>query len=179
MAICTTVQPPTNADLCDVNAHFGEINQLYFTRYGDSLTDWSSNAEWLGRLSNSVALPVSPTLAKIRTLFGIGSIAAPERTLIPISRRRTVAGVPKYTLTFNVEDTGDVNMAFVNLIPQAGQQYAAWFGTEERLFGGDAGVLMTLFADPIIPESIDELMKIQVTLSWTGAFPEVINNHLS
>jgi len=178
-APCTTVLPPTSADLCDINSFFGEVNQLYFTRYGDSLADWTDNAEWLTRLSNSTVLPAPGTDAPIRTLFGIGSLAPPERTEIPVSRRRSVFTTPKYTLIFNVEDTGDTNMAMVGLLPVGGQQYAAWIGTEESLFGGDDGILMTLIADPVIPESPDELMKIQVTLTFKGTFPAVIDNHLS
>ena len=101
-APCTTVLPPTSADLCDINSFFGEVNQLYFTRYGDSLADWTDNAEWLTRLSNSTVLPAPGTDAPIRTLFGIGSLAPPERTEITVSRRRSVFTPPKYTLSFNV-----------------------------------------------------------------------------
>ena len=179
LLVCTTVLPPTSADLCDINGYFGEINQLYITRYGDSLTNWEAPVEWAARLSNTTVLPSSPTLAPIRTLFGIGGIAAPERTEIAVSRRRSIFTTPKYSFTFNVEDTGDTNMAFNNLIPVGGQQYAGWFGTEERLFGGNDGVLITLISDPIIPESIDELMKLQMTITWRGTFPEVTDNFLS
>ena len=178
-APCTTVLPPTSADLCDINSFFGEVNQLYFTRYGDSLADWTDNAEWLTRLSNSTALPALPTLAPVRSLFGIGSIAAPERPTIVASRRRTIYGVPVYTVTFNVEDTSDTNMAMVGLLPASGQIFAVWLGTEERLFGGADGITATLIADPIIPESKDDIMRIQVTLTFEGTFPAVTNNFLS
>ncbi len=177
--VCTTVLPVVKADLCAIGAHFGEISQLYFTRYGDSLTDWEDDTEWATRLSNTTVLPAPGTDAPIRQLFGIGSIAAPERATITASRGRTISTTPKYTLVFNVEDTGDENMAFAAALPVAGQQYAAWFGTEARLFGGDDGVLMTLIADPVIPESPDEIMKLQITLTWTGTFPAVTDNFLS
>lgn len=176
---CSTVLPRTSADICDINSFYGEINQLYFTRYGDSLTDWTDDGEWGGRLSNTTVLPSLPTLAPIRTLFGIGSIAAPERPTIAASRRRTIYGTPVYTMTFNVEDTSDDNIDFVRTLPSSGQIYSAWFGTEERLFGGNDGVKMTLIADPIIPESKDDIMRIQVTLTFEGTFPEVQNNFLS
>lgn len=179
LQICSTVLPQTSSDLCDINAFFGELNQLYITRYGDSLTNWENPAEWAARLSNTTVLPSIGTLAPIRTLFGIGGLQAPERTEIAVSRRRSVFTTPKYTFTFNVEDTSGVNMAFNNALPVGGQQYAAWIGTEERLFGGDDGILMTLISDPIIPESPDELMKLQLTLSWKGTFPLVTDNFLS
>ena len=179
MAVCSTVLPPTSSDICDVNSFYGELNQLYFTRLGDSFTDWTDNAEWLTRLSNSTVLPALPTLAPVRSLFGIGSIAAPERPTIVASRRRTIYGVPVYTVTFNVEDTSDTNMAMVGLLPASGQIFAVWLGTEERLFGGADGITATLIADPIIPESKDDIMRIQVTLTFEGTFPAVTNNFLS
>jgi len=179
MAVCTTVQPPTHADLCDIQAFSGEINQLYFTRYGDSLTDWTSDAEWATRLDNDLALPIAPDLAAIRSLYGIGSIGAAERATINVGRRVSLSSTPKYSFTFQVYDTGDTNMELVTLLPAAGQVYSCWFGTEDRLFGGNDGIQMTMIADPIIPESIDEFMTIQFTLTFSGTFPEVTDNFLS
>lgn len=179
MAVCSTVLPPTSSDLCDINSNYGQISEIRFTRYGDSLTDWTDADEWDGRLSNTTVLPSLPTLAPIRTLFGIGSLAAPEKPTIAGSKGRTIYGIPKYTMTFNVEDTSDENIDFVRLLPAGGQVYSGWFGTDERLFGGNDGVKMTLTADPIIPESRDDIMRIQVTISFEGTFPEVQNNILS
>lgn len=179
MAVCTTVQPVFHADLCDPQIHYGEINQLYFTRLGDSLTDWTDVSEWNGRLSNTTALPALPTLAKIRTLYGLGSIGAPERSEIRLPRKTKTYTIPKYSSVFRVTDTGQVNMDGFADLPVGGQVYAAWFGTEEVLFGGNDGVTMTIIGDPIIPESVDELMIIQVTFSWEGTFPEMQDNILS
>lgn len=179
LLVCSTVLPPTSADLCNIHGYLGEVNQLYFTRWGDSLTDWTDPDEWDDRLSNSTSLPSIGTLAPIRSLFGIGGISAPDRTAITVGRKREFFTPGKYNWTFNVEDTSATNMTFSNTIPSGGQQYAAWFGTEERLFGGNTGVLLTLVSDPIIPESADELMKLQLTLSWKGSFPEVADNFLS
>lgn len=175
--------PVVKADLCDPDVHFGEINQLYFTRYGDGLTDWTDDAEWAGRLDNAAtgitALPTPPAKAKIRTLYGLGSIAAPERTELRLPRRTKTFTTPKYSMVFRVTDTGDENMDAFAALPVGGQSYTGWFGTEERLFGGNAGVLITVVGDPIIPESVDELMTIQVTVTFEGIFPEVQDNILS
>ena len=179
MAVCSTVLPPTSSDICDVNSNYGELNQLYFTRFGDSLTDWEDDTEWATRLSNSTAMPALPTLAPIRSLFGIGSVSAPERPTIPAPRKGTIYGIPVYTIIFNVYDTSATNMTMVSLLPTSGQTYAAWIGTEEKLFGGNDGIKMTMIADPIIPESKDDVIKIQVTLTFEGAFPEMTDNFLS
>lgn len=183
MAVCTTVMPVVHADLCDPQVHFGEISMLLFTRQGDGLTDWTSASEWNGRIDNAAtgvtALPTPPSLAKIRQLFGLGSLAAPERTEIRLPRRTKTFTTPKYTMSFRVTDTGNDNMAFVKDLPVGGQVYTGWFGTEERLFGGDAGMTITLTADPNIPENIEELMVIQVTVVFESTFPETIDNPLA
>jgi hypothetical protein len=154
-----------------------------FTRSGDGLTDWESAVEWAGRIDNAAtgatALPTLPTKAKIRQLFGIGSLDAPDRPEIEISRRRKVFGDPEFSLTFQVDDTGDVNWNdFMLGLPSGGQVYSIWFGTEARLFGGDTGITATMTANPLIPESKDELMKIVITITWTGTIPSVTDNPL-
>lgn len=179
MAVCSTVLPAVHADLCDDQAYFGEISQLYFTRLGDDLTDYTDDTEWTTRLSNSTALPASPTLAPIRQLFGIGSIADPNRPSVVLSRRRNKYSDAEYTLVFNVDDTGEDNWAFLQGIPAGGQTYAVWFGTEERLFGGNAGIEATIVADFNIPESAQELMKIKLTVTWKATIPPVQDNFLS
>ena len=178
---CATVLPPTSSDVCSPNSNLGQISAIRFTRFGDSLTDWADDMEWTTRLSNTTTLPTLPTLAPIRTLFGIGSLAAAERPTIAASRRYggNIYGTPSYTMTFNVEDTSDANMTFARTLPAGGQIYSGWFETEERLFGGDAGVKMLLIADPIIPESGDDIIRIQVTITFEGTFPEVQDNFLS
>jgi hypothetical protein len=175
---CSVNLPPVKADLCDAGTNFGEIAMIMFTRVGDGLTSVTSASEWEGRIDNdTTTIPASPSLAPIRQLFGIGSVGKPERNSIRISRRRKQPTTPKYTLTFKVEDTGDENMDFATAIVN-GEQYQFWFGTEDRIFGGNAGILATVYADPIIPESSDELQVIEVTVEFEGAFPEVANNPL-
>lgn len=184
MAVCSTVLPVASADLCSPNTHYGQISMLLFTRSGDGLTNWESESEWVGRIDNAstgtTALPASPAKADIRQLFGIGSLEAPDRPEIEISRRRKVFGDPEFSLTFQVDDTGDVNWNdFMLGLPTGGQVYSVWFGTEGRLFGGNNGITATMTANPVIPESKDELMTIAITLTWTGTIPEVTNNPLT
>ena len=179
MAVCTTVLPQVHADLCDDQAFFGEISQLYFTRLGDDLTLWTDDAEWAARLSNTTALPAAPTLAPIRQLFGIGSIADPNRPSVNLSRRRTKYSDAEYSMVFNVDDTGATNWSFLQGIPAGGQTYAVWFGTEDRLFGGNTGIEATIVADFNIPESRQELMKIKLTVTWKATIPAVTDNFLS
>ena len=173
MAVCSTVLPTAHADLCDDQAFFGEISEVRFTRLGDDLTDWSSASEWATRTDNTTALPAPGTDAPIRQLFGIGSIADPNRPSTKLSKRRTKYGDAEYTLVFNVDDTGDTNWAFLQGIPAGGQIYAVWFGTEERNWGGNTGIEATVVADYNTPESNEELMKIKLTITWKATIPAV------
>jgi hypothetical protein len=184
MAVCSTVLPVASADLCSPNVNFGQISQLYFTRLGDGLTLSTDDTEWAGRLDNAstgtTALPEAPDKADIRQLFGIDSLSAPERPEAEISRGRKAYSDPEFTLTFNVDDTGDINWNdFMLGLPISGQVYSVWFGTETRLFGGNSGIQATVVANPEIPESSSEIMRIVLTVTWKGDIPEVHDNPLS
>lgn len=176
--LCSTVLPAVHSDLCDDQAYYGEISRFLFTRLGDDMTAWTSGAEWVTRIDNSAAMPASPALAPIRDLFGIGSISDPERPSIRLSRSRTKYGKPKFTLVFNVDDTGTENWAFLQTIPVGGQVYACWFATEERQWGGNTGIEATVVADFNIPESPEELIKIKLTVTWETTIPSINANVL-
>jgi len=174
---CTTVLPIAHADLCDPQAFYGEISMLMFTRLGDDLTEWTSAAEWGTRIDNATALPAEPALAPIRQLFGIGALAAPDRPEIKLSRQRKLFGNPEFTMTFEVDDTGDSNWnTLMGGMPVSGQEYAVWFGTEQRLYGGNTGIQATIVMNPNIPNSDEELQTISVTVTWKSTIPEVQDN---
>ena len=176
--LCSTVLPTVHADLCDPQAYYGEISDLMFTRLGDGMTDWTSPTEWTTRLSNTTALPASPALAPIRRLFGIGGFGAPEQPKVKISRKRDLYGTRTFTMTFKVDDTGDTNWAFLSSIPPGGQTYAIWFATEERQWGGNDGIEAVIVANPDIPESNEEIIKITLTVTWKTTIPAVNDNVL-
>lgn len=176
--------PVASADLCAPNTHYGQISMLMFTRNGDGLTNVTNDAEWATRIDNAstglTALPNSPSKADIRQLYGIGSLTAPDRPEVEISRKRKVYGEPDFTLTFAVDDTSDTNWNnFMGGLPTGGQVYSVWFGTEDRIFGGNDGITATIIANPEIPESAEELQKIILTVTWKGTIPEVANNPLT
>ena len=171
---CTSVLPPTQASDCDYELNFGEINAILFTEEGDDLTNWSSASEWNGRIDNDTAY-TNQDPAPIRVLFGIGGLGSPERGSIKISRRRVAYLSPKFSFTFKVEDTSDTNWDFMRALPTGGQTFTGWLATEAKLFGGNGGIKMTIVADPNIPESIDELMTINLTVSFEGSIPDMID----
>lgn len=166
---CVSTLPVVSADFCDLNTAFGQISKLYFTRVGDGLTLVTSLVEWNARLSNSIALPASPALAPIRTLFVIGSLGEGESTPVPVSLGREVSPLPKNTLSFYIDDVGTENYAFAKAVVAAGSGiWTVWFEAGGYLFGDNDGteITMRLFYD--IPEADTDLQRIRGTLTWKG-----------
>jgi hypothetical protein len=173
MAVCTAILPVAKFDICAPETHFGQIKKLYLSRPGDDLTNWSSLTEWNTRLSNTTALPAPGTDAPIRFFHVVGSIAEPEVTEIETELGRKVYSKPKWTLTFNTSELFDENIAFATTLQQnAGAQFALWFETQDKLFGGNTGIQVSLKLNLTIPESRTELMKLTGTATWEGYIPE-------
>lgn len=170
MAICTTTLPAFHADICTDNVHFGPVDVVLFSRYGDNFTDSTDDAEWVARLSNSTALPSPGTDAPVRYLFGIGSIGAAESTDTPISIGRTKASDPKTSFVFAVDDTGTTNAAAFASRTQG--TYAIWLLADGQLYGGDTGIKATLkFGSRLIPDSDTAIQTFELTVSFNSALP--------
>ena len=170
MAICTTVLPPVHADVCDEQVHFGPVDVVMFTRFGDDFTDSTDDAEWIARLDNSTALASPGTDAKVRYLFGVGSIGEADTTETAISLGRTIDSAPKTTFVFNVDDTGTTNAsAFAN---RTQGTYAIWLLADGQVYGGNTGIKATLkFGSRIIPDSDTAIQQFQLTVKFNGALP--------
>jgi len=180
MATCVVTLPSANADVCAPNAHFGRIDAILFTRWGDSLTDWTDDTEWDTRISNTTALPSPGTLAPIRYLFGIGELPLPETSEQEISLSRVVTNDPVHTLTFNCDDTGDTNAAMLASLQNKNYTYALWFLADEQMYGGNTGFKASMrFNGRLIPGSRTEIQSINVTGKWTGVLTAPIANVLN
>jgi len=169
MATCTVTLPAANADVCAPNAHFGRIDAIFWTRWGDSLTDVSDDTEWTTRLSNSTTLPSPGTDAPIRFLFGIGELPLPETSEQEISLSRVVTNDPVHTVTFNCDDTGSTNASLLASLQNANYTYAFWFLVDDQLYGGNDGFKASMrFNGRLIPGSRTEIQSINITAKWTG-----------
>lgn len=179
MAVCTTILPTVRADDCTTGAYRGQIDGIYFTRFGDGLTLVTDPTEWATRLDQDDVLPDAPALADIRKLNVIGSWPAPEQTSAELSGNRTHFFDANHTINFAVDDTGQVNYDFAQDIAAVnGQQYSVWVTNGAWIFGGNAGIAATLNVTIDIPEGRQELRKIRGTLTWTGGLPDMAANPL-
>ena len=172
---CTTTLPAFRADICTDGVHFGPIDALMFTRYGDVLTDVSDDTEWDTRLDNTTTLPAPGTDAPIRYLYGVGTIPLPERTELTISLGRKKKSKPIHTMTFQVDDTGTVNAAALATLQDSGGVYAVWFIADGELYGPADGIKATISWDGrLIPDSTTAIQTIQISVTWEGVMPAPI-----
>ena len=173
MAVCTTTLPVVSQEFCDPEINFGQIEQFFFTRQGDGLTDVTDDAEWTGRLNNSTALPSPPTLAKIRALDVIGSMPEPEATEVTISRNRVVRSAAKFTLTLTVDHTDQTNYDFAQDMLNKTQTYSVWFLADGLIFGGNSGLTAQVTVTGYtIPEARTDIQGIKIVVKWTGDLPD-------
>jgi hypothetical protein len=172
MPTCVTVLPQVSADYCAPGTLYSRINQIFFTRVGDTIVSPINLANFVARLDNTTALAAPGTLAKIRYFNVIGSMSAPSISEIDISMGRKVQSLGDYTIDFEVEDVSATNYSFVQTIAaQGGGQYACWFEAGGMLFGGLTGFNATLLVNYEIGAGDKELQKIKGQLKWTAAKP--------
>jgi hypothetical protein len=129
-----------NFSECAPELHYGEISKLYVAKAtAADFTNVDLIAEWTTRLSDTANGADS-----IRTLIGIGELPAPDMPEITISGDRTITGPKTYTLTFEVDETNDINYALM-LETQCNLKYKIWFEMSDgMLYGGNTGIEVTL-----------------------------------
>lgn len=170
--ICTTALPVLVQNFCDPKFIQGPIEQFFWTRKGDSLTDASDPDEWDLRLSNSTALPSPGTDAPIRYIDVIGELPLPEVPTVEASRGRTFTGTPKYTASLLSDDLPTEMMTFANAMKGKTYTYSCWFVAGGRLFGGNTGFDAQLSVLGFtIPNANTDLMKLTLNVVFEGDFP--------
>lgn len=177
---CTsTPSGSVRADYCADGIEYGPIDRLFFTRIGDGLTDWTSEAEWLTRLSQTTPFP-STGDASIRMFHVIGSLAEPEQTETKISLGRIKQSPPEFTFTFIIDDVGDLNYAFMQALVEArGGQYAVWLEGHGKMYGGNEGIQASMKLSYTIPTETTAQVAIPGTLRWSGTMPDRIATPLT
>lgn len=172
MAVCTILLPAASADDCAINARFGRVDKILWTRLGDDLDDDSDLSEWTTRKSNSTSLPSSPTLAPIRFLNVIGELPLPETTTAEASLGRKVISTPSHTLTVDCDDLSTTNATLLNTLQGTSYTYAFWFVCDGQLYGGTTGIEATMsFVGRVIPREKTALQTMRITINWEGKIP--------
>lgn len=153
---------------CAPETHYGEVSKLYIAPANfesvdnagnPGFSDVTSLTEWNDNLSDTAD-------NKIRTLIGIGDFPEPETTETPISGDRVVTGFKKFTLPFEVDEVNDTNYNFLLLL-ECGGKFLMWFETSDGLlFGGNAGIEVSMPANYLIPRERTAVQKIMLKPTW-------------
>lgn len=163
---CNYTLPEVEADICNPDVDFGQVDTIYLAaRNASDLTDWTSQAEWNTRLSNN-----GSGADDIRFLYGKGDKPADEQAEFEISRERMIYGKKTFTINFGVEETSSVNYTFMRNLECNGN-YKMWFQSGKWLYGGNTGIEnVSIKVSEVIPESQDEFKVIQMTITWKYQF---------
>jgi len=167
---CTAELPVFSFAACaaDVEALGGEISYIYLAETGQPLTALTD----LGgvRVSNT-----DPADTAIRKLTVMGSKPAPEATYLSLSLNRRKLLRKTRTVTFVVDDLSDDNREAVRLFECGGDDlFLMWYEDSNGYqYGGLDGIpVKYIEMNEIIPESRDEKITFQGTITWESAFTE-------
>jgi len=167
---CTTTLPILDFNYCAPSNLFGEIQKIYIALADTTpFIDVENLVEWTARLSNTSVDPDA-----IRYMDVIASKDAPEYTEIELSLDRKRLSYKTHKISFKVDDISDLIYEFMRNL-ECGGFFRIWYATGDgKIFGGNDGILASITADLIIPETSDELITIQGSIEWKSKFsPEM------
>ena len=145
---------------CAPEWHWGEITKIYIAESNFAgFTDVTSLAEWTTNLSDTAD-------DKIRTLIVKGELPEPETTETPASGDRIAIGYKTFSLPFIIDETNDINYNFL-LLSECGGKYKIWYETSDGvLYGGNAGIEVSLRMNQIIPLERTALVTLSGKFTW-------------
>lgn len=171
---CQVIPPPFSFNDCDPDINFGQIDRIYIASRGaNDLIDWTSLAEWTGRLDNT-----TNDLQKIRFLNVIGTKPPAEGDMIDISRDRKITAEKTHTITFRADETDATNYDALREI-ECGGNFKVWYQAGKYLYGDNSGINAYIQINDDIPEDKKALNVFQGTITWLAKHhPDRITNPL-
>jgi hypothetical protein len=159
---CSAYLADVSFNECTPETHWGEISKIYLaSSTHPGFMDVSSLAEWTAWLSDTADLNTS-----IRTLIVLGDQPEAETTEIAISGDRIVTGYKTFNINFEIDETNETNYNFL-LMSECGGHYTLWYETSDGLlFGGNAGIEVSLTLNYLIPREGTALQKIMGKATW-------------
>lgn len=168
---CSSTLPAASFDVCAPETHFGQVKKVYIGNDGNPFADWTNPAEWAARIDNA-----SSAADAIRELTVIGSLPRAESSEKKISGGRTVKGKKTRTLSIKIDETNATNYELLRTL-ECGLSYRVWYATDDHIYGGNDGILMTLNVDEVIPENEEDYILFEGEGKWFSQFaPERTDN---
>lgn len=153
---------------CSPEKHWGEISKIYIAPSdfesvdnagSPGFSDVTSLTEWNDNLSDTAD-------DKIRTLIVIGELPEPEVLEVPMSGDRIAIGYKTFNLNFLIDETNDTNYNFL-LMSECGGKFLIWYETSDGiLYGGNAGIEVSLSLNQVIPRERTGLVTITGKATW-------------
>lgn len=160
---CDDNLPAVDFTICAPEVNSGEIDAIFLTNIGNSLTDENSLVEWTGRLA-------ATDDTKIIELHVIGDKPAATENEIVISRNTIVSGNKDHVINIEIQQTNHTNYEFMRSM-ECGRKVLGWYRTSGgKLYGGKDGIEMTVRLNHIIPKSNKEITIFAGTAKWSAKF---------
>lgn len=160
---CAGALPQVSFDKCVPDIRLAEFTHLLLGK-GDAaaFADWTSAPEWAGRLSQTDAGD------KIRILTIRGNKPATTKTEQTLTRNRKVVTNRHHVVNITIDEVNDDNYDLARTTQCGIILFRAWLVNNDTkdIFGGNPGILGTLFLEPIYDEGTGVLVKFVGTFEW-------------
>lgn len=183
---CTAITPATNAVDCITDVAFGEIKVLYLR--DEPMPDWRAHIdqylidnvgstpeeafEDYKTTFNALVDNAGTVGGEIRKLLIRGEKGEPEVNKIRIAGGFSVTPPKKHSISYNIDDTGDLNYEAMRKL-ECNDLLYVMYEDESYLYGGEAegsSLNVQVNWSHIIPLSNEELQSFIGTLEWEAKF---------
>lgn len=158
---CSDEIPVVAFSDCNPEINESQIDTLFITQLSNPLADWTSPSEMPARISNT-----STATDAIRNIPVIGGKPRPEITEREISRGRTVVTAKKHTINFTIDESNDDVHDWVRNMKCVKKALVWYKTTSNHLFGGTAGIDVSINIEMELNEANGEIIKYTGTLKW-------------
>jgi hypothetical protein len=150
---------------CAPEVNAGEIEKIYLGIPGNPFTAWTSAAEWNSRLTSNTA-------TKIVALTVIAEKPRPTVNSKDISGGRKVKLDSDHVINFTIDESSQANHDAQRQL-DCGGVFLMWYATSGGLlFGGNAGIEVSIEAGMVIPLSRNDTLTYQGSITWKAKFTE-------
>jgi hypothetical protein len=164
MPVCSSEEdmPPVDFDFCDPDVRLSEIKRVFFSVIsGGEFEDWSDADEWNFRLSRT-----SSDRRAIRDITCIADKPQPTSIKKQLSADRRKTTSKTHTINVTIDESTPTNHAFIQSLKK-GKKLRCWYETMGgRMFGGNAGIIATVFADMELSRGLGEIQIYQMQIIW-------------
>jgi hypothetical protein len=154
---------------CAPEVNFSEIQYIFIAKpNAAALADWTQPAEWATRLSQTSTSGDD----YIRKLTVIADKPAPTGNVKEISADRTINVDKTHVINLTIDETNSTNFEFLRQL-ECGGQVKIWYQTKSgHLFGGNAGIKVTMILDMVLARGTGEIQAFNGTCTWKAKFTE-------